>query len=129
MRRNIALAATLVAVLVAIVVPLLAAIQIATREAERAEVNHVLGYAREVLNRAETTANQIDEATRLLAAVASPDPCSARSIALMRRIDLASSYIQAVGHVLDNSMVWSSLGAEPEGLDIGPVDLITPGGV
>ncbi len=87
MRRSTTLVATLAAVLVAIGAPILAAIQIASREAEKAEIGHTLGYARDVLSRSETTADQVDKATRLLAAVASPDPCSARSIDLMRRID------------------------------------------
>ena len=61
MRRSTALVVTLAAILVAIGGPLLAAIHIATREAEKAEISHTLDYARDVLNRSETTSDQIDE--------------------------------------------------------------------
>ena len=46
MRRTTTLVVTLAAVLVAIGGPILAAIRIATREAEKAEIDHTLGYAR-----------------------------------------------------------------------------------
>jgi sensor c-di-GMP phosphodiesterase-like protein len=110
-------------------VPILAAITIAGREAERVEIRRTSGYAHDVLARSETTSDQIAAGFRSLAGLRGANPCSPEALSVMRRVDLESSYIQAVGYVEGERIVCSSLGTDRDDLDIGPVDLVQPSGV
>jgi len=42
----------------------------------------------------------------------------------MRNIDLSSTYIQAIGHIVGNRLICASLGLPEGGLDLGSVDVI-----
>jgi sensor c-di-GMP phosphodiesterase-like protein len=117
-----------VAVLAAIGGPLTVAFLMAERDAQSAELRHMTNHARDMLLRAASTEEQIHGGIASLVALGSPDPCSEESLALMRRIDLGSSFIQAIGHVAGNSIVCSSIGTRPGDLDIGPPDMIHPDG-
>lgn len=128
MSKGRALAVTLVAMVLAVAGPILAALTIADREAVRGETSRATGYARDALNRSEITSDQIDKGFRDLVALGA-EPCSPASISVMRRIDIASSYIQAIGHVVGNRIVCSSLGLQPGELDIGPVSLVQTTGL
>ncbi|WP_341675648.1 EAL domain-containing protein [Niveibacterium sp. SC-1] len=130
MPKRSATLVTLVAVILAITVPTLLAIYMARREAVEGEKSRAMAYAREVLHRSDTTAEQIDNGIKILAAEAQRSgPCSDASLSLMRRIDVASSYIQAIGHVSGTQLTCSSIGRESFGLELGPPDLLHPGGV
>jgi sensor c-di-GMP phosphodiesterase-like protein len=88
----------------------------ARRQAYEIEASFALNYARDVMHRADETAFQADAAVRRLDASGLP-PCSAPALALMREIDVTSSYVQAVGHVSGTAIDCSSIGGPP--VDLG----------
>jgi len=122
-------AALVIVTLITISGPVILALQQAKSTSRQAEMDKVLGYARDVQNRTDITADQILSGVQLLAKHAAGVPCSAKQIALMRNIDLSSSYIQAIGHVENDTLVCSSIGEGTQGLPVGPVDFITKMGV
>ncbi|MBW8897564.1 MAG: CSS-motif domain-containing protein, partial [Massilia sp.] len=98
----------------------------ADRQAYDTESGIVLDYARDVQHRADETASQADVALRRLESTGVP-PCSAPSLAIMREIDLTSSYIQAVGHLKATAVDCSSLGSDP--VDLRGASFRTSSGV
>jgi sensor c-di-GMP phosphodiesterase-like protein len=126
MPKSTATAVTLATALLAIAIPVLLAIYLADRQARETEMRVVTNYAKDVLHRSETTSDQVIAAQNALLAAHSADPCSDSNIAIMRRYDLSSSYLQAVGYVADGRLVCSSQGRDAGGLALGPVDWVTP---
>ena len=126
--RHPALLITLLAVVLAVTAPIGVAVYFARKDGLDAESRRVLTYAREVLARSEATADQADAAFLALVSVPSSDPCSPERLELMRRFDLGSSYLQAVGHISGNVLVCSSLRDGPP-LDLGPPTIVHPTGV
>lgn len=112
MRNRIILGVSIAIALAAVVLLPWLALREARRQAFDAASDMTRAHARAVLHRADQTAGQVDSAIDRLAAL-NADPCSAAALALMREIDLTSTYIQAVGAVRDGSMVCSSLGQVP----------------
>jgi sensor c-di-GMP phosphodiesterase-like protein len=127
--KSAATVVTLGAALLAIAIPVLLAIHLADRQARDTEMKLVTGYARDVLHRSETTSDQALAAVNALAVAHSADPCSDSNLAIMRRFDLSSSYLQAIGYAVNDQLVCSSQGRDGDGLALGPVDWVTPIGV
>lgn len=110
---------------VAVLLPWLAW-QEAQRQAYDMTAEMTRAYARAVLHRADQTGTQADAAMRRLARQRAA-PCSPASLALMRQLDLTSTYVQAVGFVQDGTIVCSSMGTTP--VPLGRPSLRTSRGV
>ena len=120
---------TSLAGLLAIGAPILLALQMANRQGKDFEQARVLNYARDVLHRSDAAAEQIYTAVDRLTATGSSDPCSEAQLAVMRSLDVSSSYIQAVGFVAGNRMVCSSLGNSAAAqFALGKPDVVTSTG-
>jgi sensor c-di-GMP phosphodiesterase-like protein len=119
---------TVLALALAIAGPILLALHVARQQAFAAETQRALSYARDVLARAETTADQIDAAFRALAADPAAAPCSSAELGRMRHLDLASNRIQALGRVSGEVLACYSLQRDAETFPLGPVDAVQPGG-
>jgi sensor c-di-GMP phosphodiesterase-like protein len=91
----------------------------AGQQAFEVESGQTMAYALDILHRADATARQASQHLRELSESGYP-PCSRQSLALMRRIDLTSPYIQAIGHVHNGIIDCSSLGTEAIPLGAGP---------
>jgi sensor c-di-GMP phosphodiesterase-like protein len=124
--KSIATVFTLTAALLAIAIPVILAIHLSDQQARESEMNLVSAYAKDVLHRSETTSDQGLLALDTLSAAHSPDPCSEANLAIMRRFDLASSYLKAIGHVANGTLECSSLGRDAGALPLSRVDWITP---
>jgi sensor c-di-GMP phosphodiesterase-like protein len=129
MTKNFVTIITLVAALLAVAAPILFSISIAHREARDAEMSRVLAYARDVVHRSDSTADQIDAGIQKLTAMHAADPCSRESREAMEQIDVASSYLQAIGHVSGNIMECASVSTGNVKIDLGPPDVVQPTGV
>ena len=127
--KSTAITVTVAAALLAIAIPVLLAIYLADQQARQTEMRVVVGYAKDVLHRSETTSDQVLRAQDALVAAHSADPCSASNLAIMRRFDLASSYLQAIGYIAGERLVCSSQGRDAGGLAVGPVEWVQPSGV
>jgi sensor c-di-GMP phosphodiesterase-like protein len=130
MNKRCATLLTLVAALIAIGTPTLLALHLAGKQARDSASQTALAYAQDVVHRSDATADQVQMAFNQLQEEAHHSaPCSPASLEIMKRIDVESSYIQAVGHVSGERMDCASVDAHGSGLELGPVDVIQPTGV
>ena len=112
-------------VVISIAAPLLIAILLAYHQGRETEMQLVSAYARDVLHRAEGTIEQGYAAINTMVERNSAVPCSDANLALMRKLNLESSYLQAVGYVVNDRMVCSSQGREGMDFALGPVDWVS----
>lgn len=115
MKQRAIFFSTLLAAAVAVAVPPWLAWREAGEQAYRTESDMALGYANDIVRRADDTTRQALAGIALLERSGHP-PCSDAAQALMRRIDLTSIYIQAIGHVRDGVLDCSSMGDDPASL-------------
>ena len=118
---------TLLIALVAFLAPVLASAYLAWWESYATEKALSLNYAEDVLRRIEKTSSQLKEGAQRLAQAEFP-PCSPQDIKLMRQVDLASSYMKAVGRVTHDTLLCTSQGVTNP-ISLGKPDLVTKQGV
>jgi sensor c-di-GMP phosphodiesterase-like protein len=130
MNKRCATLLTLAAALVAVATPIVVSLYLADRQAQDSTSQLALAYARDVVHRSDATADQVANAfAQLRAEARHSSACSPASLELMKRIDVESSYIQAVGHVSGTHMDCASVDAHGNGLELGPVETTQPTGV
>ncbi|MGG7604812.1 EAL domain-containing protein [Massilia sp. BKSP1R2A-1] len=128
MKKTVAVFLTMLVAMLGIGLPIWFAIEESQRQAYKAESAHALGYARDVVMRADEMGRQaFDGFVRLRPHAGSP--CSMAAIDLMREIDLGSTYLQAVGYVENDRMLCSSIGGSTSVLELGPPTFPTDRGV
>ncbi len=128
MRRKYTVRVVLAVAVFGIACPVLAALYLAHRQSMDSEIEQANSMTREVLRRSDQAGIQAVEALRRIESAAQPLSCSERGLALMRDIDLESSYLQLVGLVVDGHLICSSLGLHDPPIDLGPVDYVSSRG-
>lgn len=126
MRHFTGLAIAVTVGALAIAAPIVISVQLARHEALLNEESKVRDSAHDVLRRTDKTADQMTAAIAKLTALKAP-PCSPQEIAVMRQIDVGSSYIQAVGRISGDTLLCSSLGTTKP-IALGPPTLYTDKG-
>ncbi len=119
---------TAVTALIAVITPLVLAVYIAHVQGLQHTSMQALNYARDSLSRSNMTTRQVTDAIERLK-FSGTKPCSPASLDMMREIDLASSYIQAIGYMSGDELVCASLDILDGGLDLGPADRVNARGV
>jgi sensor c-di-GMP phosphodiesterase-like protein len=115
MRSRVIVGISIAIVLASVILLPWLAWQEARRQAFDAAADMTRAYARAVLARTDETTGQADVAIRRLVSLAAA-PCSPAALALMRQLDLTSTYLQAVGYVRGDTLVCSSMGSVPMAL-------------
>ena len=87
----------------------------------------VMGVARSALDRAESTADQLQKSDRAVNRMSMSEACSPAGIDLMRRLDLGSTMLQAVGRAEGRVIRCSSFGGIRD-FDLGPADFVATNG-
>jgi len=127
MQRSTGLVIAFIVGLAGIAAPICASVFFAQNLSLASEQSQVQGYANDVLRRSSETAAQFGDAINELNQDKFP-LCSPQEIDLMREIDLASNYIQAVGRISGDSIICTSLDTK-EPIPLGPPTLVTENGV
>ena len=110
--------------LLCMAVPVATAMLLVDRQAEQAENQLILQYARDALTRSEETGDQLAAVARAIGSLPEEDRCSARGLDVMRRLDLESTMLQGVGYAQGGTLLCSSFnGTTP--LDIGAPDFVS----
>lgn len=127
MRTSAGIALAVVVGAVAVATPIVVSVRMARHESLEAEQLRVQGYARDLVRRSDTAAQESFDADATLMQANLP-ACSAAEIALMRKLQISSRYLQMVARVSGDELACTSLGTT-EPIPVGPVDYVgTRGG-
>ena len=107
--------------LLATLLPVALSLALARQQARTEQANRAFAYADDVMRRSEETGDQMLVALTAMQANHA-ESCEPDAIALMRRLDVGSSYLQFVGVVRDQAFVCTSLGLDEGPISIGPPD-------
>jgi len=127
MQRSTGVVIAVVVGTAAVVIPIWLSIRLAWNESLEDVEARVRYNVTDVLRRSDETRDQVGQGLRELRK-ANLAPCSAGEVDVMRRIDLDSSYIQAVGRMQGENLICTSLGTTGP-IPLGPVTLVTDRGV
>jgi sensor c-di-GMP phosphodiesterase-like protein len=111
-----------VGVVITTALPILAAITLARQQAHENDRSYALDLARSALLRSEMTGDQLAVVSRVVGSMTPDEACSPAGLDTLRRLDLSSTLLQAVGVVEGNTMRCSSLGGLRK-FALGPPDL------
>ncbi len=126
MRHSSAVTVAVLTGIVAVIAPIWISVRLSWREALADESSVALNYGREVLRRTDETALQMWRGINLINGAHNP-PCSPQELVLMKKVDIDSSYIKAVGRLSGNEIVCTSLTSQ-DPISLGPPTLITANG-
>jgi sensor c-di-GMP phosphodiesterase-like protein len=115
-------------IMLAIALPVGLAIFLARHESMKQEQQRATGYAREVLGRTDETFDELRADFNLLASSTDPVPCSPHNIELMRRLDVSSAMIQAIGVLDGNRLPCSSVTNPDQPVELGEPQIRQPTG-
>jgi Predicted signal transduction protein containing sensor and EAL domains len=106
----------------AIIFPIAVSVHISKTQALDNEAKRADNYAKDVLNRSEIIADQLNLSLSKLITIKDPDPCSNAHIEMMKKLNLSSPYIQAMGYESNGKILCSSLDSAINQQILGPVD-------
>lgn len=125
MRKRFTVRMVLGVAFIGIAMPVLAALYLAHRQSMDSEIELASRMTSEVLRRADDAGEQSYTAWERVQKSAQPPDCSDAALALLREIVIESSYLQAVGLLLDGRLACSSFGRHGDGIELGPVDYVS----
>jgi sensor c-di-GMP phosphodiesterase-like protein len=128
MDKKAVIAIAVVIGMIAVTAPIAASLYLAHREGAEEALAQLNTLASEATRRAVETGAQLMQAVQALNSDPNP-PCSPAKIERMRELDVASSYLQAVGHVENGRLMCSSLGRHGTGIPLGRRTGVTPSGI
>ncbi|CAE6840875.1 putative cyclic di-GMP phosphodiesterase PdeC [Paraburkholderia aspalathi] len=113
--------------LVATALPIMLSFYVSQDQGRQERLGVAQSYAGQLVESADASAAEIDEAIQRLKGIASVDPCSQARQAAMRDLEVSQSHLRIVGAVSGDAITCSSLG-QPEPIPIGPLSFVTPHG-
>ena len=111
----------------ALIAPIVASVYLAWQESYAAEQALSLTYAQNALVRIEEFEGQFQQAQQKVER-ANNAPCSAGDLQFMRQVDLASSYLKAIGRVSHDTLLCTSQGVTNT-IPLGKPNIVTAQGI